>query len=69
MKMENSKLIFYKNTKFIEKFKKEDGKAIHFIGLGGIGMSGLAKFLIELGYRVSGSDIKESLLTSSIVAQ
>lgn len=35
-------------------------KVIHFIGIGGIGMSGLAKLLLELEYKVSGSDIKDS---------
>lgn len=33
---------------------------IHFIGIGGIGMSGLAEVLINLGYQVSGSDLKNS---------
>jgi UDP-N-acetylmuramate--alanine ligase len=33
---------------------------IHLIGIGGIGMSGLAELLINLGYQVSGSDISES---------
>ena len=33
---------------------------IHFVGIGGIGMSGIAEILLSLGYRVSGSDIKES---------
>ena len=31
---------------------------VHFVGIGGIGMSGLAEVLLELGYRVSGSDAK-----------
>ena len=31
---------------------------VHFVGIGGIGMSGLAEVLLELGYRVSGSDLK-----------
>ena len=31
---------------------------IHFVGIGGIGMSGLAEVLVNLGYPVSGSDIK-----------
>jgi len=35
-------------------------KNFHFIGIGGIGMSGLAEILLNLGYLVSGSDIKES---------
>jgi len=33
---------------------------IHFVGIGGIGMSGIAELLLNLGYRVSGSDIKQS---------
>jgi UDP-N-acetylmuramate--alanine ligase len=35
-------------------------KHIHFIGIGGIGMSGIAELLINLGYLVSGSDVKDS---------
>ena len=31
---------------------------IHFVGIGGIGMSGIAEVLINLGYQVSGSDLK-----------
>lgn len=38
-------------------------KKFHFIAIGGIGMSGLAKYLLELGCTVSGSDIKESKYT------
>ncbi|OUR93004.1 UDP-N-acetylmuramate--L-alanine ligase [Halobacteriovorax marinus] len=33
---------------------------VHFIGIGGIGMSGIAEVLLSLGYKVSGSDISES---------
>jgi UDP-N-acetylmuramate--alanine ligase len=36
---------------------------IHFIGIGGIGMSGIAELLLNLGYKVSGSDIKSSGIT------
>ena len=36
---------------------------IHFVGIGGIGMSGIAEVLINLGYQVSGSDLKESGIT------
>ena len=31
---------------------------IHFVGIGGIGMSGIAELLLNLGYKVSGSDLK-----------
>src|SRR6478735_9156663 len=39
---------------------------VHFAGIGGIGMSGLAEVLLELGYRVSGSDLKLSPVTERL---
>src|SRR3989338_11158346 len=36
---------------------------IHFVGIGGIGMSGIADVLLTLGYRVTGSDQKETSTT------
>ena len=39
---------------------REKIKRIHFVGIGGIGMSGIAQILLEMGYSVSGSDIKEN---------
>ncbi len=36
---------------------------LHFIGIGGIGMSGIAELLLNLGYEVSGSDLKQSAVT------
>jgi UDP-N-acetylmuramate--alanine ligase len=41
-------------------------KHVHFVGVGGIGMSGIAELLLNLGYTVSGSDIKESTVTERI---
>src|SRR5215831_481529 len=43
-------------------FKKRN-VAIHFVGIGGIGMSGIAEVLLNLGYPVSGSDLRESEVT------
>jgi UDP-N-acetylmuramate--alanine ligase len=40
---------------------------IHFVGIGGIGMSGIAEVLITLGYRVQGSDAKASKITDRLV--
>lgn len=40
-----------------------ENKHFHFIAIGGIGMSGLAKYLLENGYKVTGSDIQESKYT------
>src|SRR5262252_6572019 len=39
---------------------------VHFVGIGGIGMSGLAEVLIELGYKVSGSDLRFTPLTDRL---
>ncbi len=39
---------------------------IHFIGIGGIGMSGIAEVLLSMGHRVSGSDLKLSDLTARL---
>ena len=39
---------------------------IHFVGIGGIGMSGIAELLINLGYKVSGSDLKLSNITKRL---
>ena len=41
-------------------------KKIHFVGIGGIGMSGIAELLLNLGYRVSGSDLRESDTTKRL---
>ncbi|HVV48133.1 MAG TPA: UDP-N-acetylmuramate--L-alanine ligase [Polyangia bacterium] len=43
-------------------FRKRD-VAIHFVGIGGIGMSGIAEVLLNLGYPVSGSDLREGEVT------
>lgn len=39
---------------------------IHFIGIGGIGMSGIAEVLLDLGYKVSGSDLNTSPVTDNL---
>ena len=40
--------------------------AIHFVGIGGIGMSGIAEVLLNLNYTVQGSDIKKSAITERL---
>lgn len=40
---------------------------LHFVGIGGIGMSGIAEVLLNLGYTVSGSDVKLSPVTERLV--
>jgi len=47
---------------------KKRAKNIHFVGIGGIGMSGIAEVLLNLGYRVSGSDLRETEITRRLAA-
>ncbi len=48
---------------------KHKVKNIHFVGVGGSGMSGIAEVLANLGYAVSGSDLAESATTRRLAAQ
>ncbi|HLI30003.1 MAG TPA: UDP-N-acetylmuramate--L-alanine ligase [Terriglobia bacterium] len=41
-------------------------RKIHFVGIGGIGMSGIAELLLNLGFTVSGSDLKETPVTDRL---
>ena len=41
-------------------------KHIHFIGIGGIGMSGIASILLRKGIKVSGSDLRENKVTTDL---
>ncbi len=43
-----------------------DYKRVHFVGIGGIGMSGIARLLLSLGFEVSGSDLRRSEITKSL---
>ncbi|MCC6575468.1 MAG: UDP-N-acetylmuramate--L-alanine ligase [Planctomycetes bacterium] len=45
-----------------------DGNHIHFVGIGGAGVSGLARIALEAGHSVSGSDMKESTVTQGLRA-
>jgi UDP-N-acetylmuramate--alanine ligase len=49
------------NIKILKGVKK-----IHFIGIGGIGMSGIAEYLVKNGFKVSGSDLSLSELTEKL---
>src|SRR5690349_7232967 len=46
-------------------FKKQH---LHFVGIGGIGMSSIAEVLLNLGYQISGSDLKLSPITSRLTS-
>ncbi len=47
---------------------KHKVKHIHFVGIGGAGMSGIAEVLMTLGYRISGSDLGDSTVTRRLVS-
>ena len=47
-------------------FRKPDTK-IHFVGIGGMGMCGIAEVLANMGYRVSGSDMNDTEITRHLV--
>ncbi len=43
-------------------------ETIHFVGIGGVGMGGIAEVLLNLGYRVQGSDLKPNAITERLAA-
>jgi len=47
---------------------REHIKHIHFVGIGGAGMSGIAEVLVNLGYQVSGSDLADNAATAQLRA-
>ena len=46
---------------------KHKVKRVHFVGIGGAGMSGIAEVLVTQGFRVSGSDLAETAVTRRLV--
>ena len=54
------------NLKIKTKLPLDLGK-IHFIGIGGIGMSGIAEIIYNLGYKVSGSDLKYTPIINRLI--
>ncbi|MBA3066292.1 UDP-N-acetylmuramate--L-alanine ligase, partial [bacterium] len=60
----NKKVEFSKRVTAIADMKMSGGiKNIHFVGIGGSGMSGIAEVLAGMGYAITGSDIAESSVT------
>ncbi len=49
-------------------YRKGKIQRIHFVGIGGSGMSGIAEVLLNLGYHVSGSDLKETEVTRRLAS-
>jgi UDP-N-acetylmuramate--alanine ligase len=48
---------------------KHKVKRIHFVGIGGSGMSGIAEVLANQGFEISGSDLADSATTRRLAAQ
>ncbi|MBF0406708.1 MAG: UDP-N-acetylmuramate--L-alanine ligase [Candidatus Riflebacteria bacterium] len=61
-------LKYFRQSKEAGAAAMNHDNGIHFIGIGGIGMSGLAQILIEKGFAVSGSDIRENAQTRKLAA-
>ena len=49
--------------RFLESEDPRSSACVHFVGIGGVGMSGIAEVMLTLGYKVSGSDANESAST------
>jgi UDP-N-acetylmuramate--alanine ligase len=49
--------------RFLESEDPRSSARVHFVGIGGVGMSGIAEVMLTLGYKVSGSDANESAST------
>ncbi|HEY8622453.1 MAG TPA: Mur ligase domain-containing protein, partial [Casimicrobiaceae bacterium] len=47
---------------------KHKVKRVHFVGIGGAGMSGIAEVLLTQGYQVSGSDVAATAVTRRLTA-
>ena len=43
-------------------------RQVHFVGIGGVGMSGIAEVLLNLGFKISGSDIKENMVIKHLTS-
>jgi UDP-N-acetylmuramate--alanine ligase len=64
----------YSNSLGHERRTENDGvlgrtRHVHFVGIGGIGMSGIAELLANLGYTVTGSDLKRSEVTDRLASK
>jgi UDP-N-acetylmuramate--alanine ligase len=61
-----SLIVFFAFARSLRKRMFAKIQRIHFVGIGGIGMSGIAEVLLTLGYKVSGSDLKGSAVTERL---
>lgn len=53
-------------TRSIGHFAKHEIRHVHFVGIGGSGMGGIAEVMLNLGYQVYGSDIQKNLITQRL---
>src|SRR3954465_8953911 len=62
--MQNSGSSTWSKGRLAAMFKRI--KHVHFVGIGGIGMSGIAEVLLNLGYKVTGSDVRTTAITERL---
>jgi len=61
-------MTFMNNKELKRNHLPKRGRRIHFIGIGGVGMGGIAEVMHSLGYAVSGSDLQKSLMTQRLAS-
>ncbi len=66
---ERGKLFKEEILKYNKRFFLDKDKHIYMMGIGGISMSGIADILVNMGYKVSGSDREESVMTKKLTEQ
>ena len=54
---------------FLDWLMKNKIKTVHFVGIGGSGMSGIAEVLLNQGFKIQGSDCNPSLITERLTSQ
>ena len=53
----------------LEKVLEGIKKKLHFVGIGGVGMSAIAEVMLDKGYEISGSDLSESAVVKHLKAK
>src|SRR5690606_16287604 len=65
--LQHSKLVTMIKSDFSQQVPEELG-AVHFVGIGGAGMSGIARLFVDAGYPVTGSDVREGATVGALRA-
>lgn len=57
-----------RSSSFAERWPRDRVRCVHFVGIGGVGMGGIAEVLLNMGYAVTGSDRAENAMTRQLTA-